>query len=153
MILQKPQKPWIKNIWKLCRWHKFLFPAVKVSRMPLCGICHHFVFLCKPPPFKSGSVHKVQVRFIPLPMLPGSCFGSQYYQIYQLNRWPAGSSAGISGVSKMSSSGKESVWRWMQSWQENTKYHTQDRDVNDASSRRGLLVTESLKRPSLDLNS
>lgn len=35
----------------------------------------------------------------------------------------------------MSSSGKECVRRWMQSWQENTKYHLQDRDVNDASSR------------------
>lgn len=33
-------------------------------------------------------------------MLPGSCVDSQYYQIYQFNRWPAGSSAGISGVSK-----------------------------------------------------
>ena len=41
----------------------------------------------------------------------------------------------------------------MQSWQENTKYRTQDRDVNDASSR-GVLITESLKKwPSLDRHS
>lgn len=30
----------------------------------------------------------------------------------------------------------------MQSWQENTKYHMQDRDVNDASSREKLVFTE-----------
>ena len=42
--------------------------CVKASVMPLRGICHQ-------------SVHKVQARFSPLPVLSGSCFDSQDYQI------------------------------------------------------------------------
>jgi hypothetical protein len=56
-----------------------------------------FCFVFCHPPFKSESVHKVQIRFTPL--LPGYCFDSQYSQISQLNRWPTTLSAGISGVS------------------------------------------------------
>lgn len=152
IILQKPQKPGIKSIWKLLRWDKFLFPAVKASRMPLGDICRHFVFLCKPPPFKPGSVHKVQVRFIPLPMLPGSCVDSQCYQIYQFNRWPARSSAGISGVSKWVHLAKR-VSEGGCSLGKKTQSTIRKTGMWMMQAVGGLLVTESWKRPSLDLNS
>lgn len=38
----------------------------------------------------------------------------------------------------MSSSGKESVWRATHSQQENTKYHKQGREPNDAGGRQGI---------------
>lgn len=40
----------------------------------------------------------------------------------------------------MSSSGEDSVYGSMKSWQENTKYHIQDRDAKDASSGGELMV-------------
>lgn len=56
------------------------------------------LFLCKPPPFKAGSVHKVRGRFILV--LPGLCFSSQFHRTYPLQRRPARTSVGLPGVSK-----------------------------------------------------
>lgn len=73
-------------------------------------------------------------------MLLGSSLDSQYYRIYQFNRWPSRS------LQEFLELANEFIWQRIsedqQSWQENMKYHTQDRDVKDARSSREIVVTE-----------